>query len=415
MARWNILTAKRQKWNFCQKNQDISHQIHQFSVSRSSILSLMESTGLVEAVKSSYFGGFYHAVQDPEASSDHQPTRNYMKYFQRLLSLTVFLSGTLLASGQDFHKSMFNMMPLAVNPAYTGDFEGTFRVGGMYKDQHSSVFKTPSFFVDVPIIMIRKRDWLSAGMSFDSDRAGSLSFSTTRSLLSASYHLSLDKKANSYLIVGYQFGSDKTKINDLFEQSGGRPIRVLENENDNLEGFGEDQTSSIHNAGLMYRSQIDKNTLLNIGVAYNYVIRQNGGVGTSGGGSIGGFKRPSKIIFHGLIDRNINKTLSIHPSFIVRSRGNEGTEVMVQAMAGYLYKPDLDLRLKGGFGYDLDQGPAVLLGADYGDWKFGLSVEIPIYGVAEATSFGGFEISASRIFKVYKKPTVKPAICCPDL
>lgn len=335
-----------------------------------------------------------------------------MKFFLRFLFLLGFITSSHSLFAQDFHKSLYNMMPLAVNPAYTGDFEGTFRVAAMYKDQHSSVFKTPSISIDVPIIMIRKRDWLSAGISFDADRAGTLNFATTRSLIAASYHLSLDKKAKSYLVLGYQWGADRTQINDLFEQGSGGPLLSLESQNDNIDGFSEEQTNTIHNVGLMYRSQVDKNTLLNIGVAYNYVIKQDGTVGTAGGG---GFDRPSKIVFHGLIDRNISKTLSIHPSFIVRNRGNEGTEVMVQAMAGYLYKPDINLRLKGGLGYDIDQGPAVLLGADYGDWKFGLSVEIPIYGVAEATNFGGFEITASRIFKVYKKPTVDPSICCPDL
>ena len=62
--------------------------------------------------------------------------------------------------------------------------------------------------------MVRKRDWLSAGISFDSDTAGELKFGTTRSLLSVSYHLSLDKKGEDYFILGYQFGSDNTKIRD---------------------------------------------------------------------------------------------------------------------------------------------------------------------------------------------------------
>jgi type IX secretion system PorP/SprF family membrane protein len=342
----------------------------------------------------------------------------YMKFLQRLLFLFAFLLVGIGLSAQDLsQRTLYNMMPLSVNPAYTGDFEGTFRVGGMYKDQHSSTFKTPSFFVDVPIIMVRKRDWLSAGVSFDSDRAGSLGFSTTRSLLSASYHLSLDKKAKSYLVLGYQFGSDNVKIKDLRDET-----IILENPNDNqisnidpMNG----QSNSINNIGLMYRSAIDKNTNLNIGLAYNYVIKQDGSATSGGGGQTGGgggsFKRPSKIIFHGLIDRKLNDKLSIHPSFIFRSRGNEGSEIMVQAMAGYLFKEDIDLTLKGGIGYDVDEGPAVLLGADYGDWKFGLSFDLPIYGVAEATSFGGFEISVNRIFKIYKKPTVKPTICCPDL
>ena len=331
-----------------------------------------------------------------------------IRHFAFLLCFTLFATSL---SAQDFHKSLFNLMPLSVNPAYTGDFEGTFRVGGMYKDQHSSTFKTPSFFVDVPIITIRKGDWISAGVTFDADRAGSTNFRTTRSLLSVSYHLSLDNKGKRYLIAGYQWGADNRKID--------RQRINLADPTDNVtNNLPEDNSTNINNIGLMYRAELDKNTLLNIGAAYNYFIRQSASVSSSGGGGTtggGGFRRPAELVLHGLVDRNLNKTLSIHPSFIVRSRGFEGTEVMVQAMVGYLFKPDIDLRLRGGLGYDIDQGPAVLLGADYQDWRFGLSFEIPLYGIAEAIDFGGFEITASKIIKVYKKPTVEPAVCCPDL
>ena len=95
-----------------------------------------------------------------------------MKLFRRFIFFLAFIATTYGLTAQDFHKSLFNMMPLSVNPAYTGDFEGTFRISGMYKDQTNSTYKTPSFSVDVPILMVRKRDWLSAGISFDSDTAG---------------------------------------------------------------------------------------------------------------------------------------------------------------------------------------------------------------------------------------------------
>lgn len=329
-----------------------------------------------------------------------------MEFLQRLLLLFAFVLSSWTLSAQDLHRTLFNMTPLNINPAYTGDFEGTFRVGGLYKQEHSGVYSTPSFFVDVPIIMVRKRDWVSAGVSLDADKAGTGDLSTTRSLISASYHLSLDKKAQNYLVAGFQFGGDKVKLNDANSliTPDGKPLDAT--------NFS-DVTNRITNIGLMYRGVVDKKTDFNIGAAFNYVIRQEGSIRSGAGGGIR--KRPSKIIFHGLLNRQVSDKLSLHPSFIVRNRGNEGTEVFVQAMAGYLFKEEIDLRLKGGIGYDLDEGPAVLLGADYGDWKFRMSFDIPVYGVKEAAGFGGFEIAASKIIKMYKKPVVEPSICCPDL
>jgi len=352
-------------------------------------------------------------------------SRINMKLLRRIVFfLVTTLVTTFTLTAQDFHKSLYNMMPLSVNPAYAGDFEGSFRISGMYKDQ-SATWKTPSLSIDVPIIMVRKRDWLSAGISIDSDFAGDLSYGFTRSLVSASYHLSLDKKGLNYFVVGAQFGSDQFKISrnpmdiivdgsvqdpTLMFGSGGGGGSGGGNQN----GRQDLQSASIQNFGVMYRSQIDKNTLMNIGATYMQIIRQDNQVTQTT--SQGTDKRPSEFIVHGLIDRNIDKKLSIHPSFLARVKGKEGTELMVQAMAGYLIRPDLDLRLKGGFGYDLNNGPALLLAADYGEWKFGMSYELAIHGVSAAVpSFGGFEISAQKIINIYKKPAVDPTICCPDL
>ncbi len=338
-----------------------------------------------------------------------------MKQFQQFICVFALILGNFSLSAQDFHKSLYNMMPLSVNPAYTGDFEGTIRISGMMKDQQNT-WKTPSLSVDVPIMMVRGRDWLSAGVAMDFDRSGDLTLVRNRSAISVSYHLSLDKKGKNYFVLGYQFGADSGFLKEGFNAVAIDPIRndnVITNVPNNRDNkFSE----NFNNIGVMYRSQVDKNTLINLGVSYNYIFRQDGSISSTPSTSNSVDKSPSKFVLHGLVDRTINKKLSVHPSFIIRNKGTEGTEVMVQSMWGYLIRPDLDLRLKGGLGYDIDQGPALLLGADYGEWRFGLSLEFPVTGIAATNQgFGGFEISASKIINIYKKPAVEPTICCPDL
>lgn len=353
----------------------------------------------------------------------NETTINQSRINMKLLRRIVFfLAATLVTfslSAQDLHKSLYNMMPLSVNPAYAGDFEGSFRISGMYKGQNAT-WKTPSLSLDVPIIMVRKRDWLSAGLSFDADFAGDLKYGFTRSMIAASYHLSLDKKGNDYIVAGIQFGTDNYKINPnsiVSDPTVQDPTLNFNSGGAGGSGNGRQDLDNqrITNFGLMYRSKIDKNTLLNIGASYLYLIRQENKV-TQTPSQTALDKRPSEFIIHGLIDRDIDKKLSIHPSFIARVKGKEGTELMVQAMAGYLIRPDLALRLKGGLGYDLNNGPALLLGADYGEWRFGMSYELALHGISAAVpSFGGFEISAQKIINIYKKPAVEPTICCPDL
>jgi len=83
-------------------------------------------------------------------------------------SLLLFCSILFFGStqAQDIHWTMFDMSPLTLNPAFTGAYEGTFRVGGIYRSQWNSFttgFETPSVYVDAPILMIGKKSWLAVG------------------------------------------------------------------------------------------------------------------------------------------------------------------------------------------------------------------------------------------------------------
>ena len=61
-----------------------------------------------------------------------------MKFIKTLLFfLTVFFCQDIVA--QDIHWTMYDMSPLTLNPANTGAYEGTFRIGGIYRDQYNSI------------------------------------------------------------------------------------------------------------------------------------------------------------------------------------------------------------------------------------------------------------------------------------
>lgn len=68
--------------------------------------------------------------------------------FKKLLQAFAFFLCAQTLCGQDIHFTMYNMSPMTLNPAMAGKFEGTFRIGGIYRDQWASVianqFRTPS-------------------------------------------------------------------------------------------------------------------------------------------------------------------------------------------------------------------------------------------------------------------------------
>ena len=55
--------------------------------------------------------------------------------FNRLLVLFLALAAACPAAGQDTHYTLHDYAPLWLNPANTGSFSGTIRVGGIYRGQ----------------------------------------------------------------------------------------------------------------------------------------------------------------------------------------------------------------------------------------------------------------------------------------
>ena len=106
------------------------------------------------------------------------------------------ITGTVQA--QDIHYSLYNMSPLTLNPAHTGAYNGTYRIGGIYRDQYRSItsqqFSTPMIYIDAPIATLGKKQlhWLGIGGMFYQDNAGLAALKTNSFQLSAALHLALD-------------------------------------------------------------------------------------------------------------------------------------------------------------------------------------------------------------------------------
>ncbi|MCB0576411.1 MAG: type IX secretion system membrane protein PorP/SprF, partial [Saprospiraceae bacterium] len=71
-------------------------------------------------------------------------------HVRKLLFLFTLVLLVSNLSAQDIHFTQFYMSPLTTNPAMSGKFEGTVRIGGIYRGQWASVlsgsdsYKTPS-------------------------------------------------------------------------------------------------------------------------------------------------------------------------------------------------------------------------------------------------------------------------------
>lgn len=334
-----------------------------------------------------------------------------------LLGALIATLGTLKA--QDIHFSLYNMSPLTLNPALTGAYEGTARLGGIYRDQWASFlpnqFTTPSFFIDAPIIRgFRKTDWVGVGMVTVNDQAGSAKLKTTMNMLSLSYHYALDNDRKTMLTLGIQGGSVQRSLDNgelIFGDAlqSGQPTEEVNFEETSYLDFA---------AGLMLRSQISDISKLEVGLAFNHITQPK--KASFQANPTDDDNRPMKIAVHSTFNSQLTDKLSIAPTVLFQTTAG-ATETALQAWGGYIIKEENpaekkeEIKLNFGLGYRFADAGQVLLGMDYGPLRVAASYDVNLSSLNEVSNYqGGFELAAWYIFKIYKKPDTRPAIICPQ-
>ena len=374
----------------------------------------------------------------------------YCMKLVRLLLLGWIVIFSAKISAQDIHFSLFHMSPLTLNPAQTGAFEGTARIGGIYRDQWASFlrgsasidnptagpnqFKTTIFYVDAPIIRgFGKYDWVGVGYTSMNDKAGTLGLKKGGNLFSASYHRSLSKRnADNIITLGIQAGSITrsfdvfdnillgTSLERNFSAAPGSPEdRGLQNSGSSMV-MPEENFFDI-SAGLMLRSVLNDRTRLEVGIAGIHLsnaenpllIRKDT---TEMGQTItpdDDYKQPVVFNIHGRVRYQLTDNWNITPGLLVRTIQGSSPEAIIQAWAGRTINKDFDLNM--GTAYRFGDAAQLLVGLDYQkDLRVALSYDVNLSSLNTVSNYqGGFELSAAYIIKLYKQPESVPTILCP--
>ncbi len=337
-------------------------------------------------------------------------------HLNRLLGIVlgIFMANGLFA--QDIHFTQYNMSPMTLNPGLIGGFEGTARVGGIYRNQWSSVIKnefvTPSFWVDAPIIRgFRKKDWVGVGVMFLTDEAGSVGFEQSSVKFGASYHFALDKSGNTYLTLGAQGGRLEQKVdNTRFRfQDQLEDKSLMPTTKDDFaaaasgKGFDAD-------AGVVFKSKLNKRMDVTLGFSMYHLLEPEISLFE---GSKGDKKQARRPVFTGVYNVELTDRWTFSPSFLFQTRsGND--EIIVQGMGNYLFDPEKDISFDLGLGYRLGDALSVMGGVRWKDLRVGLAYDVNISDLnTVSNSRGGFEIAANYIFKIFKEADADPQILCP--
>jgi type IX secretion system PorP/SprF family membrane protein len=355
-------------------------------------------------------------------------------HIRHLPLLLITLAFALPTSAQDIHFTQFYMSPVTLNAAMAGKFEGTVRVGGIYRSQWRSVlgagdYSTPSIFADAPIIRgLRKQDWVGVGLGYVADRAGTGNLERNITNIGASYHLALDRDRRSVLSIGAQFGGVSLQINTdglkdeftILNPKGPTSPDITTLTKNQAEPGSYRST----NVGLALTSRLNKQMDVTLGFAMANILAggttllKGGATPPNPGtptptptpGTVTGLRR---ITGHGTFNIQMNDRTVLTPNFIYQTMGGN-QEIMVQALGSYLLDPKRDLTATVGLGYRLGDAANVIVGGKYKDWRFGLAYDINTSDLSADTRYrGGFELALNYIIKIYKPAVVKPKVICP--
>jgi type IX secretion system PorP/SprF family membrane protein len=358
-----------------------------------------------------------------------------MKKMRQIFLLGICALGFLItqeAKAQDVHYTLYNQVPLVFNPAQTGGFLGSYRIAGIYRDQYRSVFsnayKTPSFSVDVPIVKgFREQDWIGVGLMFYADRSGTVGQTWQAFKLSGAYHFTLGSRGQSSFSIGYQTGSVGKRYRRLTQNSFNDPREYAAFLQENPEGPEDSFTD--HVGGLRFSTQYNKTDRFYIGVAASRFGRPDFSViqGEPMDSSVIGtpqlpsnYRLDPKIVFQAGLSFLSNEKLRIAPSLqIQKIFGVPEYEAEVQVEGMYLLNAEKKTALILGtgirYGGPLDAA-SVLVGLQKDALKVMVAYDFNVSALTKASGgFGGFELSAVYIGKVYKRPNPDPVIFCPRL
>ena len=199
---------------------------------------------------------------------------------RKFLLIVFCVVAAISLQAQDPHFSQFFASPLTLNPAFTGKFDGSWRLAANHRDQWPSIAKayvTTSASIDFPILTSRipENDVFGIGISGVSDASANDQLKLNYGSLSMSYHKALDENGYNTIGAGFQgtYSSMTLDVSNLtFEsmltQNGFTDIskrEVLSN--------GNNQSYFDLNAGLLFSGSSNGENNYYLGASMYHINR----------------------------------------------------------------------------------------------------------------------------------------------
>ncbi len=330
---------------------------------------------------------------------------------RKLFVLTVALLFAAGASAQDPHFSQFFASPLTLNPAFTGKFNGLWRLAANHRDQWPSIPKayvTSSASFDFPIMKnkIPETDVFGVGVSGLSDASANNILKLNYGSVSMSYHRALDEDGYNTIGAGFQgtYSSltlDITKLTfeDMLTQNG------FTNPTSDILTNGNNQSYFDMNAGLLYSGSSNGINNYYLGASMYHINRPKVSFKDKN------WYLSGRITVHGGGSFPVGDQFTLHTS-IIHQIQNKASETTLGAAIAANLNQDQDKPTSVYLGSWVRFNDAVVpyIGLEFGGLRIGASYDLNISSLKAATNTrGGSEISLIYI----KQPAENKGIPCP--
>lgn len=207
---------------------------------------------------------------------------------KNVLIILVLLHCVRDGRSQDPHFSQFFASPLTLNPANTGNFNGSMRVTGNYRNQWPSfgnAYTSSTLSLDGPIFAgsIQERDQLSIGLLMLSDQSGNGILKENYAAVSLSYAKGLDEDGYHTLTAGFQaslgnlrFDERKANFEDELSASGFTLTSA-----EVLRAGSLGNTFADLHTGLLYKGTFNEQNLFYLGTSLYHLNRPSVGFSTN--------------------------------------------------------------------------------------------------------------------------------------
>jgi type IX secretion system PorP/SprF family membrane protein len=330
-----------------------------------------------------------------------------------ILVICILLTTGVLKA-QDPHFSQFFASPLTLNPAFTGKFDGLWRLAVNHRDQWPSIPKayvTSSVSLDFPILKTRipEGDVFGVGISGVTDASANNQLKLNYGSVSVSYHKALDENGYNTIGAGFQ-GTYSSMVLDvsklLFEdnltQNGFDPVA-----RPTMETFqnGTNQNYFDMNAGLLFSGSTNGDNNYYLGVSMYHINRPKVSYIDKN------WYLNGRFTIHGGTTLPISDVVSINASAIHQIQ-NKASETTLGAALELNANNDHTNPTNVYIGSWLRFNDAVIpyIGLEVGGLRIGASYDVNVSSLKAATgNRGGSEFSLIYI----KRPAQSKGIPCP--